>query len=237
MCDMYNIINKFTCDNKLKNTRRILYVCSIILSSLSFSIIYAAPSDHGRDYYNNRGGLDDLIGLVILVVVIILGIAIFLYGKFFDNSEQSGNHSTENSAQNRTSGIKGSTGYIPIHLRFETCTKCNGRGWNKGEQFYGRNCFTCGGSGHIRSSKALSLLKEYNERKKIRSDEDRRFTMYKAMLIYNEYKKELENCPPCPDCRELQSIKDSDIFTDYGGRQYIKVTCDRCKGTGRVNYY
>ena len=234
---MYKIIDLFICDNKSKNTIKVVCVCLILLLSLNFSIICAAPSDHGREYYNNGWGLDDLIGLVLLVVVIIMGIAIFLYGFLNDKSKQGVNHSANNSANNRTSGIKGSTGYIPIHLRFETCTKCNGRGWNKGEQFFGHNCFTCGGSGHIPSSKALSLLKEYKERKKLRSDEDRRFTMYKAMLIYNEYKKELENCPPCPDCRELQNIKDSDIYTDYDGRQYIKVTCDRCKGTGRVNYY
>lgn len=205
---------------------------TIILAFYNCYVI-AAPTDHGReDISNNSFGLDDLLGYVLLFVICIVGIAMFLKNMFSDDSQ---NNTIQSKGNNPNKRIISEMN--PIYNHTELCYKCYGKGWIKGEELSSHTCFTCGGSGHIPSAKALSLYKEYEERKRPRSDEDRRFAAYKALLIYSEYKKELEKCPPCPDCGVNRNIEESEIFVDIDGRKYRKVICDKCKGTGWTQRY
>jgi hypothetical protein len=196
---------------------------TIILAFYNCYVI-AAPTDHGReDISNNSFGLDDLLGYVLLFVICIVGIAMFLKNMFSDDSQ---NNTIQSKGNNPNKRIISEMN--PIYNHTELCYKCYGKGYIRGKDI--TNCSTCGGKGHIESEKAYSLYKKYKERKRPRADEDRRFTMYKAGLIYKEYLKELEKCPNCPDCSKYQDR--SDVFIDNDGRKYLKIKCDQCKGTG-----
>lgn len=211
--------------------KKLKYVVIVLFIAFTKSIIIAAPSDHGREYsFNstNSFGFLELVGLVVLLLLIVFYISMF-FKNLFDNDSQNSINNSTNKRKEKSNN--------PINYHTELCFKCDGKGWIKGEELSSRNCFTCGGTGHIPSAKALSLYKEYQERKRPQSDENRRFTAYKAHMIYSEYKKELEKCPPCPDCIKNMNIDESNIFVDIDGRKYTKVICNQCKGTGWTQRY
>ena len=137
---------------------KLKYVFIAFFIAFNKSTTLAAPTDHGRDYsFNstNSFGLFELGGLVVLLLLIAFYITMY-FKSLFDNDS----HNNKNNSSNK----RKTTSNNPINYHTELCYKCYGKGWIKGEELSSHTCFTCGGSGHIPSAKALSLYKEYEER-------------------------------------------------------------------------
>lgn len=207
-----------------------------LLCLLLNTIVVAAPSDHGRYGVldsNNSNGINSIIIFVVIVVLTIIYIA--SKSKNDNSSNNIKNTSTNKHIPNKASRTENKE-YCSFGPYFETCLKCNGLGWVKGRKLYWdengyHQCSDCSGYGHILSSNAQYLHKDYLELSKKETNP------FAKAMAYKRFKEEVEKSPICPQCKGVGKFHDFDIVEDrVFNERYVKEICPKCNGTGRLYY-